>query len=76
MGRAEAPPLRHHTDQAGGGSPARRYHTGPRAGLKPRPYITRGQNSNLTPNCAERGVLHCVLTVPNAEELQFWFGSQ
>ncbi len=69
----------------------RRRGTAGKAGLKPRPYINKsakgggwaprlhehgGQNSNLTPNCADRGVLHCVLTVPNAGELQFWFGSQ
>ena len=34
------------------------------------------QNSNLNPSCADREVLHWLLTVPKAGELKFWFGSQ
>jgi hypothetical protein len=39
-------------------------------------YTISSQKSMRTPNCADRGVLHCVNTCPKAPELQFVFGLQ
>ena len=39
-------------------------------------YTISLQKSTRTPICTDRGVLHCVNTLPKSPELQFVFGLQ